>query len=81
MVIYLAQRTKRDLKKGTVGPALVTHRVVANKDMVPALESWGKEEASHVLTPLGNLGKNMNLDLDLDQEVGEGKVMVVCHTD
>lgn len=32
-----------------------------------------------MLALLGNLGKNMNLDLD--QRVGKGKVMVVCHVD
>lgn len=78
-MVYLAQRDKRDLKKGSLGPALVTHRVVAKKDMVPALESWRKKETSHMLAPLGNLGRNMNLNLD--QRVGEGKVMVVCHVD
>lgn len=63
-VLYLVQGTKRDLRKGTIGLALVTHGVVAKKDMVPAPESLGKEETSHVLAPLGNLGRNTNLDLD-----------------
>lgn len=31
------------------------------------------------LAPLGNLGRNMNLNLDL--RVGEEQVMVVCHLD
>lgn len=80
-VVYLAQETKRNLRKDAMGLALVTHGIVAKKDMVPALESWGKEETSHMLAPLGILKRNMNLDLDLDQRVGEGRVMVVCHMD
>lgn len=78
-VDYLAQETKSNLRKDTMVLALVTHGVVAKKDMVPALESWGKEETSHMLAPPGNLRRNMNLDLD--QRVGEGKVVVVYHMD
>lgn len=63
-VVYLAQETKSNLRKDTIGLALVTHGVVAKKDMVPALRSWEKEETSHTLAPLGNLRRNMNLDLD-----------------
>lgn len=31
------------------------------------------------LAPLGNLGRNMNLNLDL--RAGKEKVMMVCHMD
>lgn len=72
-VVYLAQRTKRDLKKGAMGPALVTHGVMAKKGMVPALENWKEKETSHMLAPLGYLGMNTSLD------VVDGEVMVVCH--
>ncbi|KAF5916237.1 hypothetical protein HPG69_010597 [Diceros bicornis minor] len=78
-VVSLAQGTKRDLRKGAVGLPLVTHGVVAKKDMASALEILGKEETSHMLAPLRNLGRNMNLGVD--QRVGKGKVMVVCHVD
>lgn len=80
-VVYLAQRTKRNMRKDTVGLALVTHGVVTKEDIVPALESWGIEETSHMLALPKNLGRNMNLNLDLGQRVGEGKIMVVCHID
>ena len=75
-MVYLAQRTKRDLEKGTMGPALVTHGVMAKKDMVPALKNWREKETSHMLAPLGYLGMNTILD----QRVVEGEVMVICHT-
>nr|XP_055168506.1 uncharacterized protein LOC129501405 [Nyctereutes procyonoides] len=78
-VVYLAQETKSNLRKDAMGPALVIHGVVAKKDMAPALENGRKEEISHMLAPLGNLRRNMNLDLN--QRVGEGKVIVVCHMD
>ena len=74
-MVYLAQRTKRDLEKGVMGPALVTHGVMAKKDMVPALKNWREKETSHMLIPLGYLGMNTILD----QRVVEGEVMVVCH--
>lgn len=74
-MVYLAQRTKRDLEKGTMGPALVTHGVMAKKDMVPALKNWREKETSHMLAPLGYLGMNTILD----QRVVEGEVMVICH--
>lgn len=73
-VNYPAQR---DLRKVTKVLALVTLGGVTKRDMVLALESKEKEEISHVVAPLGNLGRNMNLDLG--QIVREGKVMVVCH--
>ena len=75
-MVYLAQRTKRDLKKGAMGPALVTHGVMAKKDMVPALKNWREKETSHMLAPLGYLGMNTILD----QRMVEGEVMVICHT-
>lgn len=74
-MVYLAQRTKRDLKKGAMGPALVTPGVMTKKDMVPALENWREKETNHMLAPLGYLGMNTSLD----QRVVEGEVMVVCH--
>ena len=74
-MVYLAQRTKRDLKKGAMGLALVTHGVMTKKDRVPALENWREKETNHMLAPLVYLGMNTSLD----QRVVEGEVMVVCH--
>lgn len=74
-MVYLAQRTKRGLGKGAMGPALVTHGVMAKKDMVPALKNWREKETSHMLAPLGYLGMNTILD----QRMVEGEVMVICH--
>lgn len=62
-----------------MGLALVIHGVAVKKDMVPALGKWEKEETSHTLAPLVNLGRNMNLDLG--QRVRGRKVMVICHMD
>lgn len=76
---YLAQGTRRDLRKGAVSLALATRGVVAKKVMVPALVSWKETETSHMLAPQGNLERHMNRDLNL--RVGEGRVVVACHTD
>lgn len=76
MAGYPMSGTKRDLRKCAVGLALATHGGVAQKDMIPALQSWREKETGHMLASLGNLGRN--LDLGLDLVVRERRVMVVC---
>lgn len=76
-IVHLVQMIKIILRESVMGLALITHGIVAKKEMVLIPWSLRKEETKHMLDPLGNLERSMNLDLN--QRMGEETIMMEHH--